>query len=33
VRVVFSELFDLIVNEGRTGRDLEFPFNSLVITN
>ena len=33
VRVVFSQLFDLVLNDGASSVNLEFPFSSLVIAN
>lgn len=33
MRVIFSDLHKLIQNNGRTSKDLEFPFSSLVLTN
>jgi hypothetical protein len=33
VRVLFSELYELILSHGATSKQLEFPFSSLIITN
>jgi hypothetical protein len=33
VRVLFSELYELILSHGSSPKQLEFPFSSLILTN
>lgn len=33
VRNLFSEVWHLVINQGRMQADMEFPFNSLVMAN